>query len=87
MSFMIEKNTEIVRDMVVRHVDGLTYKVEDVRTSTAGYEKTHELGAKVVNYVQLEQGDFPPGHPWSKPENEFREYFSVVSFPETSSSI
>lgn len=75
---MIDNSIEIVPDMVVRHVEGLTYRVEDIRDSTNGYETTHEIGARVVNYVQLEQGTFPPGKKWSKDESGFRQFFTIV---------
>lgn len=75
---MIDKHTEITPNMTVRHDEGLTYRVEDVRASTAGYEQTHALGANVVNYTQLDQGSFPPGTKWNKPEDEFRRHFTVI---------
>lgn len=63
--------------MVVRHDEGLTYQVEDVRHSTVGYELTHLIGGRVVNYTQLETGGYPAGTKWSKDEPGFRQYFSV----------
>ena len=80
---MIDKEVAIVPDMVVRHDEGLTYRVEDVRASTIGYEQTHKIGANVVNYVQLEAGGFRPGTKWSKDEEGFRQHFTIVDSDET----
>ena len=74
---MIPDSVEITPRMIVRHDEGLLYAVDDVRQSTTGYERNHELGGLVVNYKQLEQGIYPQGHPWSKSEEEFRTYFTV----------
>ena len=76
--FMFGDTVEIEPGMVVRHDEGLTYRVEDTRRSTEGYEKTHELGGLVVNYTQLEDGGFPAGTLWSKSEAGFRAHFTPV---------
>lgn len=75
----------ILPGMTVRHDEGLLYLVEDTRTSTEGYEATHELGGLVVNYMQLQQGSFPPGTRWSKDEAGFRAAFTTEqpARPET----
>ena len=75
---MIGNEIDIVPDMVVVHDKGLRYQVEDIRLSTIGYESTHKPGSNVVNYVQLEQGAFPPGTKWLKDEAGFRQYFTVA---------
>jgi len=79
---MIDETVAIVPGMVVVHDEGLRYEVEDTRLSTNGYEKTHQLGAKVVNYTQLEDGSFPAGTKWSKDEEGFREAFTLESEAE-----
>lgn len=81
IGFMIPPEIHIVSGMVVRHDEGLTYRVDDVRQDTTGYEQTHLLGDRVVNYTQLDQGSFPPGTLWSKDEEGFRMHFTVVEQP------
>ena len=76
---MIDKKIAIFPDMIVRHDEGLTYRVDDVRTSTTGYETAHTLGGCVVNYTQIDQGSYPPGTKWSKDEAGFRMYFTLIS--------
>lgn len=73
---MIEKDITIEPRMFVRHDDGLHYEVEDVRQSTVDYEYTHELGKRMVNYIQLEDGDHPAGSRWVKDEEGFRKAFT-----------
>lgn len=73
---MIEKDVPIKREMVVRHVDGLTYRVEGIGLSTVGYETAHELGGRMVFYTQLEDGSYPAGTNWCKDEEGFRQYFT-----------
>lgn len=75
---MIAKNLPILPGTIVQHDEGLLYKVEDIRKSTVDYEKDHKLNGLVVNYTQLEQGSFPAGTKWSKDEDGFRKYFTVV---------
>ena len=76
---MFPNEQPVESGMLVSHDDGgLIYRVQDVRLSTEGYERTHEIGRKVVNYVQLQSGSYPPGTKWSKPEEEFREHFTPV---------
>src|SRR5665213_1812617 len=75
---MIPEGDPIYPGMNVLHDEGLLYQVENVRQSTTGYETDHELGGLVVNYTQLEQGKFPPGHKWSKDEAGFRTYFTAA---------
>ena len=80
---MFEESAEIVPGMVVRHVDGLTYRVDKLTDSTDGYEVDHGLnGLRRVLYTQLEDGSFPAGKEWNKDSGEFRRYFTPVSFPE-----
>ena len=73
---MIEKDISIEPGMVVRHVDGLTYRVEGTGLSTVGYETAHELGGRMVLYVQLEDGSYPAGSYWCKDEEGFRKHFT-----------
>ncbi len=73
---MIGKNIKIIPGMVVFHDEGLKYEVEDTRSSTKDYEKTHHLGGTVVNYTQLEDGSFPAGTKWNKDEVGFRQFFT-----------
>ncbi len=75
---MIYKDVPLIPNSVVRHIDGLTYQIEDVRKSTSGYETSHQLANNIVNYTQLEDGTYPAGTKWCKPEDEFREYFTIV---------
>ena len=80
---MFERSTEIVPGMIVRHVDGLTYRVDRLVDSTDGYEAGHSLnGLRRVLYTQLEDGSFPAGKEWDKDSGEFREFFTPVSSPE-----
>lgn len=78
---MIDETIDILPGMVVRHDEGLRYQVEDTRQSTNGYEQTHQLGAMVVNYTQLEQGSFPVGTKWNKDEAGFRAAFTLEYRP------
>ncbi len=73
---MIPENTPIEPGMLVRHEEGLLYRVNDIRTDTTNYERTHKLGGRVVIYTQLEQGSFPPGTGWCKDESGFRAHFT-----------
>lgn len=82
---MIPKGLAIKPGTIVRHDEGLLYRVDDIRQSTNGYEQTHMLGGMVVNYTQLEQGSFPPGTLWSKNEDDFREHFTVEQQPDIES--
>lgn len=75
---MIEKDFVLKPDTIVRHDGGLLYKVDDSRRCTDGYETTHQIGGIVVNYTQLQAGTYPEGTKWSKSEDEFRAYFTVV---------
>ncbi len=75
---MIDKEAEIIPGVMVIHDEGLRYRVDDLRRSTAGYEATHKVGGFVVGYTQLEDGSFPAGTGWSKPEEEFRQFFTIV---------
>lgn len=74
---MLPKDYEIKRGDIVRHDEGLRYRVDSLSLSTDGYETTHELGGLVVGYTQLDQGDFPPGTMWSKSEEGFRAHFTL----------
>ena len=76
---MINREVRIVPGMYVRHDDGLLYRVDDVRRSTTGYEETHKLDGMMVNYTQLEDGDFKAGTEWQKDEEGFRKYFTPES--------
>lgn len=81
---MIPEDVEIKPGMQVRHDEGshLTYEVEDVRRCTNGYETTGHLGGMVINYVQLEDGDFPAGTRWAKFEGNFRQFFTSLNSQE-----
>ncbi len=82
---MFEKNIPITPEMLVRHdeADGLLYRVNNVGAAATGYEKNHQLsGEQIVNYTQLENGDFPVGTVWNREEEDFRYNFT----PETSGS-
>ena len=57
-----------------------TYAVENVRPNTDDYERTHKIGKNVVNYVQLEGGEFPAGSPWNASEAVFRRAFTLALF-------
>jgi hypothetical protein len=74
---MIDKEIPIEPGMNVRHVGGLRYHVDDVRRSTIGLEETHKLGGMMVNYTQLEDGEFPAGTEWQKDEEGFRKHFTL----------
>ena len=74
---MIEKDIPIKPRMFVRQDDGLHYEVEDVRPSTVDWEVTRELGKSMVNYTQLEDGDYPAGTKYVKDEEGFRKYFTI----------
>ena len=75
---MIAKKQPIKPGMIVRHDEGLLYRVDDVRQNTSNYEQAHTLDETVViNYTQLEQGSFPPGTKWSKDEAGFRAHFTI----------
>jgi hypothetical protein len=76
---MIPDKVPILAGTRMRHDEGLLYQVDDVRQSTIGYEASHELGGMVVNYTQLENGDYPLGSRWSKDENGFRAHFTHES--------
>jgi hypothetical protein len=73
---MINQEIPIVPGMNVRQDEGLAYKVDDVRRSTIDYEETRKLGGMMVNYTQLEDGDFPAGTKWQKDEEGFRKHFT-----------
>jgi hypothetical protein len=73
---MINQEIPIEPGMNVRHDDGLTYQVDGVRRSTVGWEETHKLGGMMIDYTQLEDGDFPAGTEWQKDEEGFRKYFT-----------
>lgn len=76
---MFEKSAEIVPGMIVRHVDGLTYRVDKLVDSTDGYEAIHSLnGLRRVLYTQLEDGSHPAGKEWDKDSEEFRAFFTPV---------
>lgn len=74
---MIPDDKELMPGMIVRHDEGLLYKIEDTRVSTDHYELMHQLGHTVVNYAQLQEGSFPVGTKWSKDEAGFREHFTI----------
>jgi hypothetical protein len=74
---MIPESVELTPGLRVRHDEGLLYRVEDTRRSTADYETTHELGEMTVNYVQLEDGACAAGTKWNKDEAGFRAHFTV----------
>ena len=74
---MIEKDVPIIPAMLVMHDEGLMYEVDDVRRSTVSYEETHAIGGTVVNYTQLDDGEFPAGTRWQKDEDGFRKHFTV----------
>ncbi len=76
---MIEKGAGITPEMIVRHDDGLTYRVDQVVHSTDGYEENHELpGCIRVVYTQLEAGSHPVGMQWDKDSEEFKKFFTPV---------
>jgi len=84
---MIEKHVEILPGMIVRHdaeYGGLFYRVDALADSTAGYEKTYKVGVATVHYTQLDPGRYPVGKVWDKPEDEFREFFTIESDEITS---
>lgn len=77
---MFKASAEIIPGMVVRHVDGLTYRVDKLTDSTDGYEAGHSLnGRKRVLYTQLEDGSYPAGKEWNKDSAEFRKFFTPIS--------
>lgn len=82
---MIPKEQVIEPGMIVRHDEGLLYRVDDLRQSTIGYEKAHELGGAIINYTQLQDGQkFPAGTKYGKDEAGFRDHFTVEPESETS---
>jgi len=75
--FMIPEGVPLEPGIVVRHDEGLLYRVEDVRWRTDGYETAHHLGAMSVNYTQLDAGSYPAGTGWNKDEEGFRAHFTI----------
>lgn len=75
---MIEDGVSIVPGMLVRHDEGLHYRVDDRRQSTVNYETAHKLGGWMINYTQMERGQCDPGTLWTKDEEGFRRHFTVV---------
>ncbi len=74
---MFDNNAEITSGMTVLHDDGLRYRVERIEGDMSGYEAQHALtGLARVSYTQLDGGRFPVGTGWSKPEDEFRLFFT-----------
>lgn len=77
---MFDQGQGITPEMIVRHDDGLTYRVDNLIHSTDGYESNHTLSGVVrVIYTQLEAGDFPAGTQWDKNGDEFRQFFTPVN--------
>jgi hypothetical protein len=79
---MIEDRVEIVPKTIVRHDEGLLYRVDKVdRYNAIGWEEARKLGGKLIDYTQLEDGQFPAGTQYGKDEASFRRCFTIVSLP------
>jgi len=79
---MIDDKAELRRDTVVRHDDGLHYRIDRAnRISTIDWERTHRLGGRIIEYTQLEDGEYPSGTEYAKDETGFRRHFTITSFP------
>jgi hypothetical protein len=70
---MIEDHIEIVPRTIVRHDEG-----------SIDYETTRQLAGKIIEYTQLEDGQFPPGTQYGKDEAGFRHHFTIISLPTKS---
>ena len=75
---MIRKKTEIVSGMIVRHIEGVSYRVDDVRLDARDYEQTHRIKGLTVNYTQMVDGHHPAGTKWNMDEPSFRKYFTII---------
>lgn len=75
---MIEQDVQIESGTIVRHRDGLLYRVKETIPSTIDLEEGGTLEGSVVKYEQLVDGKFPAGSLWAKDEAGFRRYFSIA---------
>lgn len=76
---MFEKGLVVSPEMIVKHDDksGLLYQINNIGRVATGYETTHQLSdEQVVNYTQLEDGDFPAGTIWNREIEDFRKNFT-----------
>ena len=82
---MIENNVEILPRTIVRHDEGLLYRVDAIhRNNTIDYEATRALAGKLIDYTQLEDGEYPAGTQYGKDEVGFRRHFTIVNVPTKS---
>ena len=75
---MIPPEAPLDPGLVVRHDEGLHYVIEGPAIRTDGYEALGTLGVDSVSYIQLEDGQKPAGTRYNKPEDEFRQHFTLV---------
>lgn len=76
---MMKMNQEsVVIGGIYLHPDRIRYRVDKVTPNTTGWEISHKFAGHIVDYTQLDQGDYPPGTEWRRSLDDFLNVFEFM---------
>ena len=62
---------------IYKHVEGLTYRVDELISDATGYEESGKVSQSVL-YTQLDAGSYPVGTKWVRDSQDFFDNFELV---------